>query len=150
MTQPRFGRFAIVALALGLGVALLVAAVWYLPSSSVQPGRSVPWKLGNMSGRFDPSAATTTTDIPIEASHPGCTPSSGGSWFDTLVTYTPVSVTIQIRMTAAAAAKCANVGPLGGGEYLSGEQISVHLREPLGGRALFDGFMFPAVARPYR
>ena len=55
---------------------------------------------------FDPSAAQTTTVIPIEVSHPGCTPSSGDSWYETIVSYTPVSVTIQVRMTDAAAAKC--------------------------------------------
>lgn len=147
MMRPRFRRFATAALTLGLIVALLVAAVWYLPSSSLRPGRSVSWKLGNMSGPFDPSTAMATTVVRIEASHPGCT-SSGDGWFETLVTYTPVSVTIQVHMTAAAAAKCASAGPMVG-DYLSGEQISVQLREPLGGRALFDGFMFPAAARPY-
>lgn len=146
--RTRFRRFANAALALGLIVALLVAAVWYLPSSSFRPGRSVSWKLGNMSGPFDPSTATTTTVVRIEASHPGCT-SSGNDWFETLVTYTPVSVTIQVHMTAAAEARCASAGPMVG-EYLSGQQISVPLREPLGGRALFDGFTFPAAARPYR
>jgi hypothetical protein len=146
--RTRFRRFATAALALGFIVALLVAAVWYLPSSSLRPGRSASWMLGNMFGPFDPSTAMTTSVVPIEASHPGCT-SSGDDWFETLVTYTPVSVTIQVHMTAAAVAMCASAGPMVG-EYLSGEQISVHLREPLGGRALFDGFTFPAAARPYR
>lgn len=135
--------------ALGAGMALLVATTWYLPSASLEPGRSVAWKLGNMYGQLDPLDAMTTTAIPIEASHPGCTPSSGVSWFETLVTYTPVSVTIQVRMTDAAAAKWASAGPIVG-EYLSGEQISVHLREALRGRALFDGFTFPAAPWPYR
>ena len=90
----------------------------------------------------------TTSVVPIESLASGCT-SSGDGWFETLVTYTPVSVTIQVHMTASAAAMCASAGPIVG-EYLSGEHISVHLREPLGGRALFDGFMFPAAARPYR
>jgi hypothetical protein len=146
MTRTRFARGA---LALGLGVALIAAAVWYLPSSSLQPGRSVSWTLGSFDHAFDPATAMTTTVIPIEASHPGCTPSSGDSWFETLVTYTPVSVTIQIHMTAEATAKCATADPRVG-EYLSGEPISVQLREPLGGRPLFDGFMFPAAARAYR
>ena len=64
-----------------------------------------------------------------------------------MVTYTPVSVMIQLRMTDTAAATCADSHLFA--TYLSGIYLPVHLSEPLGGRALFDGSSSPAAARPY-
>jgi hypothetical protein len=144
-------------LAIVVAAALLAVAVWYLPSASIQPGRSVSWKLGYVGGHaFDASAASDAMIVPIEVYHPYCVPTAGGPWFDVTVSYTPSSVTIQARMTAAAAAQCPAPAPQPAGslaivgEYLSGVPYTVKLREPLGGRALFDGFTFPAAARPYQ
>ena len=153
----RLRRFVFTALTIGAAAALLTAAVWYLPSASLQPGRSVPWKVGYFGGHvFDSSAATEATVVPIEVDHPYCVPVHINPWFDVTVSYTPVSVTIQARMTAAAAALCPTQGPQPPGSlpvvggYLSGVPYTVKLREPLGGRALFDGFTFPATERPYQ
>ena len=54
---------------------------------------------------------------------------------------------IQLRMTDTFAATCADRHIVG--TYLSGIYLPVHLSEPLGGRALFDGSSSPAAARPY-
>jgi hypothetical protein len=140
-----------VAIGLALvGVVMLVAvAAWLLlPSSSVPPSRFVGWQLGHGFGgpAFDPATAQTTTVIPVEVEWPACAPD--GVWLATpAVTYTPVSVTIQLRMTDTAAAACADRHV--DGFHLSGTYLPVQLSEPLGGRALFDGSSSPAAARPY-
>ena len=55
---PRRRRLAFTALAVGAAAALLVAVVWYLPSSSLQSGNSVAWRLGWVGGHaFDSSNA---------------------------------------------------------------------------------------------
>ena len=83
----------------------------------------------------------------VEVARPFCAP-DGLSWLATpVVTYTPVSVMIQLRMTDTAAATCADSHLFA--TYLSGIYLPVHLSEPLGGRALFDGSSSPAAARPY-
>ena len=143
-------RFVSIGLVL-VGVVMLVAvAAWLLlPSSSVPPVRLVGWQLDYGYGEpvFEPATAQTTTVIPVEVTRPFCAP-DGVSWLATpVVTYTPVSVTIQLRMTDTAAAACADSHLFAA--YLSGIYLPVHLSEPLGGRALFDGSSSPAAARPY-
>ena len=149
-SRTRLRRFVSIGLVL-VGVVMLVAvAAWLLlPSSSVPPARLVGWKLdyGYGGPAFDPATAQTTTVIPVEVEWPACAP-YGLSWLATpVVTYTPVSVTIQLRMTDTAAATCADSHIRG--TYLSGVWLPVHLSEPLGGRALFDGSSSPPAARPY-
>jgi len=147
-SRTRLRGFVSIGLVL-VGVVMLAAvAAWLLlPSSSV---RFVGWKLVYDYGgglAFDPATAQTTTVIPVEAEWPACAP-YGVSWLATpVVTYTPVSVTIQLRMTDTAAATCADSHNVG--TYLSGVWLPVHLSEPLGGRALFDGSSSPPAARPY-
>ena len=147
-SRTRLRRFVSIGLVL-VGVVMLVAvAAWLLlPSSSV---RFVGWKFVYNDGggvAFGPATAQTTTVIPVEVEWPACVP-EGISWLATpVVTYTPVSVTIQLRMTDTAAATCADSHIRG--TYLSGVWLPVHLSEPLGGRALFDGSISPAAARPY-
>ena len=148
-SRTRLRRFVPIGLVL-VGVVMLVAvAAWLLLPSSVPPARFVGWKLdyGYIGPAFDPATAQTTTVIPVEVDWPACAP-GGVSWLATpVVTYTPVSVTIQLRMTDTAAATCADRPVVG--TYLSGVYLQVHLSEPLGGRALFDGSSSPAAARPY-
>ena len=149
-SRTRLRRFVSIGLVL-VGVVMLVAvAAWLLlPSSSVPPVRFVGWKLdyGYIGPAFDPATAQTTTVIPVEVARPFCAP-DGLSWLATpVVTYTPVSVMIQLRMTDTAAATCADSHLFA--TYLSGIYLPVHLSEPLGGRALFDGSSSPAAARPY-
>jgi hypothetical protein len=120
-SRTRLRRFVSIGLVL-VGVVMLVAvAAWLLlPSSAVPPGRFVGWQLdyGYIGPAFDPATAQTTTVIPVEVEWPACVP-GGHSWLATpVVTYTPVSVTIQLRMTDTAAATCADSHILG--TYLSG------------------------------
>jgi hypothetical protein len=150
--------------ALGIAaVAAVAVAAWALvpsasgPSAMPLPGHSVSWRLvSGYGGAFDPSTAMTTMVVPIEVDYPTCIPNGYGHWFDATVSYAPASVTIQVRMTAAAAAGCPAqpyphlLGPLPEvGGYASGIDYAVPLREPLAGRALFDGGTLPAGARPY-
>ena len=148
-SRTRLRRFVPIGLVL-VGVVMLVAvAAWLFLPSSVPPVRFVGWKLdyGYGGPAFDPATAQTTTVIPVEVEWPACAP-AGLSWLATpVVTYTPVSVTIQLRMTDTAAATCADRQYVG--TYLSGIYLPVHLSEPLGGRALFDGSSSPAAARPF-
>jgi hypothetical protein len=89
-----------------------------------------------------------TTVVPIEAMRPDCVPNDD-SWFEPVVAYTPVSVTIRLRVTDAAAATCPAMDPHALGNW-SSFYVTVRPSEPLGLRPLFDGSSFPAVARPYR
>jgi hypothetical protein len=132
-----------------VGVVLVAVAAWLLLPSLVPPVRFVWWRLdyGYGGPAFDPATAQTTTVIPVEVEWPASVP-EGISWLATpVVTYTPVSVTIQLRMTDTAAAACAASHILG--TYLSGIYLPVQLSEQLGGRALFDGSSSPPAARPY-
>lgn len=152
--------------ALGLAaIAAIAVATWALvpsnpvvPSAMPLPGYSVSWQLDRGYGgpAFDPSTAMTTTVVPIEVDYPTCIPNGGDHWFDVTVSYAPASVTVQVLMTTAAAKLCPSqeypriLGPLPEvGGYLSGIYYAVQLREPLGGRALFDGGTLPPAPRPY-
>jgi hypothetical protein len=162
--DPMTDRVRRAALAVATVAALAVVAWALLPSGSVGPsamplrGTSVSWQLNHGYGGpgFDPRTAMTTTVVPIEVDYPTCITNGFGHWFDATVSYTSATVTIQVVMTPTAAAGCPAqayphvVGSLPTvGGYLSGIYYAVHLREPLGGRALFDGSTFPASARPY-
>lgn len=153
--------------ALGLaGTAAIAVIAWALigsspstPAAMPLPGTSVSWRLNQEYGSpaFAPSTAMTTTVVPIEVDYPTCIPNGSGHWFDVTVSYAPASVTIQVLMTPAAASLCPSqpyphvLGPLlEVGNYASGIYYAVQLREPLGGRALFDGGTLPPALRPYR
>ena len=140
-----------------VGVLMLVAVgAWLLPSPPSYPSdRMTGWKLdyGYGGPGFDPTTAQTTTVIPVEVTRPTCAPNDV-SWLATpVVTYTPVSVIIQLRMSDTFdSTKCYPVDSAGRrmiGAYLSGIYLAVHLSEPLRGRALFDGSTSPPAARPY-
>ena len=154
-----------VALGLAVIAAIAVAAWALIPSNPVVlstmplPGHSVSWRLSTGYGgpAFATSTAMTTTVVSIEVDYPICIPNGNGHWFDVTVLYSPASVTIQVLMTPAAASLCPSqpyphvLGPLPEvGGYLSGIYYAVQLREPLGGRPLFDGGTLPPAPRPYR
>jgi hypothetical protein len=144
-----------------LAVLLVVSVSVQLvaPGLQIPPSRLLNWKLNSgPSGSRNAAAVQTTTMVGIEVEHPGCTPTSGGSWLaDPIITYTPWSVTITMHMNDTP--EVANCGsqqtphegslPLVGG-YLMGVLVTVHLTEPLGGRALFDGSSFPPAERSLR
>lgn len=83
---------------LALGLAILIIGTWLLiPSASLVSGRMVAWQV--FLPLFDAANAMTTV-VPIESVRPDGV-SNDDSWFEPLVAYTPVSVTIRLRMTDA-------------------------------------------------
>ena len=92
--------------------------------------------------------------VNVEVWWPACVELQDYSWLTPAIASTPWSVTITLHTSDAYAnnPKCpgAGRGVLPVGVYLSPLYFPVHLNEPLGGRALFDGSQFPAAARPYR
>ena len=117
------------------------------PGAPIDPSQLLNWKLvGGLLGSSDPTVVT------IEVEHPGCTPSSEDmSWLaDPIIATTPWSVTITMHMDlpTCKSQQTPHEGslPLVGG-YLMGIIYRVHLGEPLGGRALYDGSSSPPAAR---
>lgn len=140
--------FLAVLMVISLPVRLLAPAP-LLPSS-----RLLSWQLSLVSG-FDAARGQTTTVVPIEVQHPGCTPSEGTSWLAApIVSYTPWSVTITMQMndtvdTATCFGQASSDRLPTVGFYLMGLTYPIQLSEPLGGRALFDGSSFPPQGRGY-
>jgi hypothetical protein len=130
------------------------------PAQSIPSSRLLSWQLNRSASGpgLDPATAQAMTAFFIEVEPPGCAPIVVGSWLaDPIVTYTPWSVTITMHMNDTAppsltsSSQCPphqDLPSLGG--YRMGNVYQVHLREPLGGRALLDGSSFPPQARPYR
>lgn len=148
--RTKLRRFAPVGLVV-VGTAMLVAvAAWLLfPSLSIPTSRLIGWQLQGFGGAgFDPTTAQTTTVIPIYvAQWPAEGPAQDGSWLATpAVTYTPWAVIITMQSSASYDCGPAKIC----GWYDTGGWVEVHLTEPLGGRALFDGSKFPPESRPYR
>ncbi len=133
-------------LAVALAARLLVAP---LPSE-----RTLTWQVAQGAGGqgFDSTTAGTATVVPIEVARPACAP-DGTSWLaPPVVTSTPWAVVITMRMADtfdASGCVTADEGRLPAvGYYLTGTYLDVHLAEPLGGRALFDGSALVPDARP--
>lgn len=96
---------------------------------------------------FRPDAAQEATVVLVRAAWwPACSAwdQNDDSWLTPEISYLPWSVTITLRESDSfASVKC-------GGFYdFWGQPVEVHMSEPLGGRALFDGSKFPPDARPY-
>ena len=127
-----------------------------VPATSIPSSRLLSWKLtSGIIGSVNPTADPATPAVTIEVEHPGCAPIEAGPWLaDPIISYTPWTVTITMHMNDTAdTASCssqqaAHEGrlPLVGG-YFTGIFYDVQLREPLGGRMLFDGSSFPPAAR---
>jgi hypothetical protein len=142
-----------------VGVVMLVAvAAWLLfPSPSLPLSRFIRWQLGDGflgTPKFDPTMARTATVIPISVDWLECAPQNDSWLASPDITYTPSSVTITMHTTDAFAATTTCGGGNGGkgnvGIMLDvGIPVEVHLREPLGGRTLFDGGASPPTVRPY-
>lgn len=103
---------------------------------------------------IDRAAAPATTVVNVEVEWPGCVSTDDHSWLTPDVSYMPWSVTITLRTSTAHEndPKCSDTRADGllpiVGNYLSPLSFPVQLSEPLGGRPLFDGSVFPAAARP--
>jgi hypothetical protein len=130
----RVGSVVVAVIAVAVIARLLIAP---LPSE-----RALTWKPGVV---FDPAQAPANV-VRIEVERPSCAP-DGDAWIaKPVITYAPLAVFITVRM-----ADTFNVpgctGTLGYhdgrlptvGGYFTGTYLDVHLTEPLGGRALFDG-----------
>ncbi len=146
----------IVALLVGAFFVGIFAASRLSSALSAASSATIGWELAVGLGRpnFDQAAAQTTTVVPVQVWWPACVELGDDSWLIPAVSYTRWSVTITLHTSDAYAnnPKCpgAGRGMLPVGFYLSPLYFPVHLNEPLGGRALFDGSQFPAAARPYR
>ena len=134
-----------------LGVVLTACLLF--PSLLISSSRLVGWQLTGFNGtgvdrpRFDPTTAQTTGVIPVYvASWPTEYSSTDDSWLSATITYTPWSVIITLHTSDAYESLIA--GKIIG-FYDTGGWVPVYLSEPLGGRALFDGSVFPPAARPY-
>ncbi len=134
-------------------IVMLLAAGLLFPALSIPSERLVSWRGGAPSGQ---TAAQTASVIRVEANRPACV-SDPSAWLaPPAITYTPLFVIVTLHTTDAfeATNKCAKAKPNRSGllpivgYYLSGKYLDVHLSEPLGGRALFDGSQFPPAARP--
>jgi hypothetical protein len=146
----------IAALLVGAFFVGIFAASLLSSALSAASSGGTPWELAVGMGRpkFGPADAQTTTVVPVQVWWPACVELGDYSWLTPAVSYTRWSVTITLHTSDASAnnPKCpgAGRGVLPVGVYLSPLYFPVHLNEPLGGRALFDGSEFPAAARPYR
>lgn len=142
-----------------LGVVMLVtvAGCGIGSSPSLPPSRLVGWRLADGflgTPRFDPTTAQTATTVPISVDWLGCAPQDDSWLAPAAISYTPSSVTITMHTTDTFAATTT----CGGGNDSKGTisimldvgiPVEVHLSEPLGKRALFDGAGSPPAARPY-
>jgi hypothetical protein len=140
------------------GIVMLVAVggCALVPSPSLPPSRSVGWRLADGflgTPRFDPTTAQTTNVVPISVDWLTCAPKDDSWLAPPAITYTQSSVTITVHTTDAFAA----ITTCGGGNVESqigimldvGIPMEVHLSEPLGSRALFDGAGPSPAARPF-
>jgi hypothetical protein len=131
------------------GVALLVGALaarLFFPALSIPSNRLTGWQMHGFLGQgFDPTTAQTTTVVRVAvAQWPVEFAQGDSSWLARPeVTYTPWSVTITLYTSDAF------TGQKVRGWFDTGGWVDVLLKEPLGGRALFDGSTFPPAARPY-
>jgi hypothetical protein len=146
------------------GVAMLAAvAPWLLspgPSAS-PPGAAVWWRLTGEPGypvvdgeaaapRLDQATLGTTTEIPIVTYYPwaGTVPAPDDSWLGTpTIAYTPSAVIITLHMSTSFDCGDLNVHGCGWSLWPRYVQKPVHLSEPLGDRALFDGRTNPPQRR---
>ena len=126
---------------------------------SFPPERSVGWILYDGFGpaTFDPSKAETTTVVTVRVGVPSCQMGDiprDSSWLaPPAVAYTTSAVTITL-LTNDAFERTRCFGTLNGRRVIgfildSYTSVRVQLREPLRGRALFDGSTSPPKPRPY-
>ena len=145
----------VLAILLVLSLSVYVVA----PGAQIRPSRTLNWQLtGDAIKSVNAASVQTATVVSIEVEHPVCPPNDTARWLDEpIISYTPWSVTITMHMNdAVVSPKCSSQQtphegslPLVGG-YLMGILYDVQLREPLGGRALFDGSSSPPAERSLR
>jgi hypothetical protein len=145
LTTAAIGLLAVL-IVISVPVRLTGSLLPPAPGAPIDPSHLLNWHLG---GRAVESSDPTVVTIEVE--HPACAPPGPGPWIaDPIIATTPWSVTITMHMDLpnCHSQQTPHEGslPLVGG-YLSGIIYPVHLGEPLGGRALYDGSSFPPAAR---
>ena len=122
------------------GVGILVAVSLLAPSAP--PLRALSWRLGDgyQVPTFDAVTARTTTQLAIDVDQLSCPEGQTYRQASPTIDYEPETVTITFPLEGDTSG-CA--------PFLSGLGRVVRLREPLGGRLLFDGSQDPPVSRPY-
>jgi len=117
-------------LALIFVAAAAVVLVGAFAVSRVGPSPTLGWRIGLGAVPMNPQS----TSLVIEVDHRYCVPTSGGSdeWLGAPdIAYGPTAVTITMHARIDIS-ECV-------GMYLSGVQVPITLREPLGDRSLLDG-----------
>ena len=157
MTTPRIKRPRVFLVGTFLLVAAVVLGIW---SSFGPKATPIGWQLANLHSVGGPrgwdsldEAKAATTVYLTTAWWPSCHPyddSTGpfanSSWLTPDISYSSGSVTITMRINDSLSAN----PECGRGFYdYWGLPVAVQLREPLGGRALYDGSTVPVAARPY-
>ena len=134
---------------IAVGVAMLLGlSVWLVSPHSLGP--SVDWGVAVGSREGGPAIVTeqgSTTIFAMFNKWPGCDPwdnPGDTSWLTPVITYTPVAVIITLRESEAyvnrnQSAPCGNYDTWG--------PEPIHLDQPLGGRTLYDGSVFPPAVR---
>jgi hypothetical protein len=123
---------------LPLGLVALLATGLAGCALITPTGQSVSWRLS-------PATTETTRVVEVVAERPYCTNMAEGPWFaDPEIVDTPLAVVITVRARPEFSGR-----PECESFFLSGTRLKVQLREPLGGRPLFDGSAMPPEARPY-
>jgi hypothetical protein len=157
VTAPRIRRPRVLLVGIVLLAAAVALGIW---SSVVPKGTPIGWQLANLHSVGGPRGwdsmdeAKAATVVYLTTSwwpycHPyddNTGPFADSSWLTPDITYSPGSVTITMRIKDAyyQNREC------GRGFYdYWGLPVAVPLREPLGGRFLFDGSTSPPAARPY-
>jgi hypothetical protein len=145
--RTRSRRFAIVGIVLAVIVAGVLVVRPIFPALVYPSWQLVGWERGGAVGgtRLGTASAQTTNVVTVSIWVHGTPPLPlDSSYLDPIITYTPWAVMITLRDPRAA--YCGNLPCVGG--YTTTIPYPVQLSEPLGGRALFDGSVFPPAARP--
>ena len=134
------GIAAAITIAVTIGVVVLVAVSLLAPSEP--PLRALSWRLGDgyQVPTFDAVTARTTRTLSVDVDHLSCGEGQTYREESPIIDYAAGTVTITIPVEG---------DTTGCAPFLSGLGRVVHLREPLGGRLLFDGSQDPPVSRPY-
>jgi hypothetical protein len=123
-----------------VGVGVLVAVNVLAPSAP--PLRALSWRLGDgyQVPEFDAVTARTTRTLWVDVDQVSCGEGQTYLARSPVIDYRPTAVTITFPIEG---------DPTDCSPFLSGTGEVVQLREPLGGRLLFDGSQDPPSSRPY-
>ena len=117
---------------------------WFLLGSGFAPSHVVAWQLQGCCGPA-PATANSATDFSVHVDE-WPVDDTDGSWIaPPSIRYSPTAVTITLRTSDAYEARIAKTGMVG--LYDTGGWVHIHLSQPLGTRALYDGSTLPPSRR---